>query len=1071
MRVLSSVFVVMFAFAAASPALAIEGDAPPLKSKHAAAGPLSGVVVDEQGSPIPGAEIIYEMWSGGTKKTVAAKSDERGRFVLQLPPLSPGAALSSSHIWAGAQGRRLLHLPPPEKGRSRAEPLRLVLAPPADVPVTVRGPDGKPFKGAQITLPTFAYANGRALLLPKALIPFTSATTDEQGVARLTALDRNALRELRVTTPEYGSQSRHVSPQAPEDAQPLQIMLRSAGRVRGRLVAAEPGVTEGVAVMLLSFPNNQTPGAGLTLGVASAVSDKDGRFEVPALAEGVIRHIVVQRKPDHPFVPLPPANVAIGGGQTVEIEIPFQRAVRVHGVVRDKVAGTPMPGVMIGIRERGGNSTAPATTGEDGRFEFLRIPGQLNLYLALSDARGAGTWFRQSFHRVPAGKRDFELPPIELMIARGRVVDAQGRGVAGVKIEKAVTRIELDGRQIENTVFSASRQQELLTDANGEYRAWIEVGAAYRVQIHAEGRAPQWNEWTEFRGDAPATFPDFVIDSLQAISGQVVDRQGRPAPGAKVIQSGDGPQRTEAVADKDGRFQLAGYQTKAGFVFAEKDGFRFHGQRVTPGDNEVKIVLARTTEPPERRLATLPESDPAADAALALKVLAPALAQLRNEKNEHNRRTVLQELLLVDPAEMLDRLDAVGLQGEQAEILRVEAAKAWAAEYPDDAMAIIEALDDAYSRAAAYVMSAETLPDSLRDRKLEWLGKAQVHLRGAGDPSMRMALTAYLARLLVESGQRDKARKIVAEIKPEVDKLPLNSVAAYVRGVVAEALATYDLPAALELIKDLKDDGEYDRHHGNLARLLAASRPVDAVQTLKLVRDEFQRDQCAVRVAGLLAHDGARADETVDLIARLPLKALAEGLRSRWLAKVDPEQAKLHLDRAYELLAKLAATEKTHLHGYHAAPVLAAWLLPIVETLDPGRLNEYLWRALSLRVPRENQGDRERTVLETRACLAMWLSRYDRELARELYGNPSVEAAKLSPNDFSGIAKDISAAAAIIDPSWAVTLYEKLPANAPPDAKARARSGLVDILSRHGEARWRAASGYLNLPMPWHGIQ
>src|SRR6185437_10830931 len=131
-----------------------------------------------------------------------------------------------------------------------------------------------------------------------------------------------------------------------------------------------------------------------------------------------------------------------------------------------------------------------------------------------------------------------------------------------------------------------------------------------------------------------------------------------------------------------------------------------------------------------------------------------------------------------------------------------------------------------------------------------------------------------------------------------------------------------------------------------------------------------------------------------------------------------------------------------------------------------------LWRAISLRMPLAKQGDREQALLLTRAYLAMYLSRYDRDLARELYGNLAAEAAaKLDAAEFAGAAKGLYAAAATVDPARAVDLYETLPAASPKNAQPRARGGLVDILSRHGDARWRSASDYLRMPMPWHGIE
>jgi hypothetical protein len=490
-------------------------------------------------------------------------------------------------------------------------------------------------------------------------------------------------------------------------------------------------------------------------------------------------------------------------------------------------------------------------------------------------------------------------------------------------------------------------------------------------------------------------------------------------------------------------------------------------------DKAVKIVLTRTSEPAERRLCTLPDIDPAAEVALAMRVLKPALEKKPKGDDDRDGWQVLRELAQVDPAAALERLDALSVHGDQADALRLSIAQHWSTDHPDDAMAIIEALDDAYSKAAGYTMAVDAMPDSLPERKLEWLDKARFHLRGAADPTMRTALTAFIARLMWESGDREQVRKIVAEIKPGVEELSLDGVAAYVRGVTAEALAPIDLPAALALIKDVKDNGEYDRHHGNVARILAAANPDEALRVLKLMRDDFQRDYGALGVAYRMAPaNRERASEVIGLIGSLRVKALAHGWMAQALSEHDAQAAMTELDRAYETLAKLAEGDEAHFNRYDNPPVFAAWFLPVVEKVAPDRVDEFLWRALSLRSAATGQADREELSLISRAYLAMFLSRYDLDLARELYGNVAVESAtKLDPHEFAFPARGLYAAWAMIDPARGVEQYERLPDDLPYNTKNGVRGALVGILSQHAEARWRAASDHLREPLPWHRIE
>lgn len=1037
---------------------------------------LSGIVVDEQGSPLDGADVVYSWWANRENKTVAAKSDAQGHFTLSAPN---GRAWQPGEIWAVVKGRCLASELLYQDGKPPEKELRLVLPTPAPVIVLVVGPDGKPVSGAKISLGTLTEWQERYRFLPKLVQQLSETASADDGKATLTALKREELSQIRVTTTQYGIQLwDRIQPDA-DVSQPLRITLRATGRVRGRLRAPATDLVEGATISVASHAGGQVGiEQGQTLGVATTTADKEGRFEIPVVAAGTLRSISVlptaraSEKASRRFLPVPPDEAPLASGQTIELNIEFKPAVRVHGTVRLAGAGGPVSGAVLALfRERGGSYGA-ARSDANGRFEFILLPGPHTLQFWSIERRDLPGWFRSTDFYLPSGNSEHELPPIELAVARGRVADGAGKGIAGVKVEKAVTKTQFQGAWVESSVNWHEEPRELFTDANGEYRAWVEVGATYRAQFAIEGRAPQWTEWVTFKSDEPAVFPDLVVDTLQSIAGRVVDRQGKPVAGVTVFQSGDGPHRTEVATDGEGRFRLDGYQFKAGYLFTEKAGYRFHGQPVTVGADEVDVVLTRTSEEPPRRLATLAESDAAAETTLAMRVLKPVVDRLP-KADEHERWVVLRELAQVDPGAALDQVETLKMRGLRADSVRAEIVKQWAEKHPDDAVAIVEAFDNAYSRTVGYFQAAEALPASLRERKLDWLGKARLHLRGISDnPAMRTALAAGIARRLYECGDVEQSRQILAEIRPGVEKMPLDSFSAYVRGATAEALAVFDLPAALAVIQDLKNDREYNRHHGNIARIMAAVKPAESFRALKLVRDDFNRDQYAVYVAHLMAPvNRQRASEAAELISRLNLQAHAHGLMALALLRTDTGAAREELDRAYALLSKQAGSDTTPTYGYHAGPAQAAWLLPLVEKLRPDQVEEHLWRAISLRVPLAKHGDYAPVPLRSRALLSMLLARYDRDLALALYGDLDAEVAKLNPGDRSNASADVFAALAMIDPARAVALYEKLPDDLPYNTKKSVRQALVRILSTHGEARWQAAANHLQAPMPWHEIQ
>jgi hypothetical protein len=90
-------------------------------------------------------------------------------------------------------------------------------------------------------------------------------------------------------------------------------------------------------------------------------------------------------------------------------------------------------------------------------------------------------------------------------------------------------------------------------------------------------------------------------------------------------------------------------------------------------------------------------------------------------------------------------------------------------------------------------------------------------------------------------------------------ELPTAAWAGYARGAFAADLRLIDVPAALALIKDLKNPHEFVRHHGNLAYRLAGAHPPEAERVLDLVRQltekgRSERSHHREREAAALTH-------------------------------------------------------------------------------------------------------------------------------------------------------------------------------------------------------------------------
>ena len=106
------------------------------------------------------------------------------------------------------------------------------------------------------------------------------------------------------------------------------------------------------------------------------------------------------------------------------------------------------------------------------------------------------------------------------------------------------------------------------------------------------------------------------------------------------------------------------------------------------------------------------------------------------------------------------------------------------------------------------------------------LDRALLNAKVAKEPDgIRLLLMGQVAEGFLDLGQAERGRAILREGEAVAKQLPKAGWVGYARGAFAEELVQIDRDAALELIKDLSDPREFDRHHGNVAHELAAATP------------------------------------------------------------------------------------------------------------------------------------------------------------------------------------------------------------------------------------------------------
>jgi RNA polymerase sigma factor (sigma-70 family) len=508
---------------------------------------VNGKVVDDQGKPIPGAEVWLPFGFGASDRTVHAVTDADGRFALPVPEQSSKdeRALARSSVWSFAPGHSI-----GTAGAYRvltdqdASDVVVKLGRSTDTAFMVIGPDGRPVAGARVE-PYYVLAPSTAYEFPpKGMLPSISGVTDAQGRVRLPSMERKGFGKVAVTTEAFGRQLLRLTDKADEPAERT-IRLRPVGRVEGRIVASRPELARGVD-LYLSAEEELHPGGWVAEGEAHVVSDEQGRFSVPALASGMMR---IEGGVDRalPFRLRLLEGLMVRPGDATRLELPLEAAVKVRGIVRSRETKEPLAKATISVGYGTWRQSDTVTTGPDGKFEAFVVPGKVRLQVIVVPdgyVQLGAPWDEPI--PVPADPPSFDLPPIDLVKSvppiAGKLVDGRDRPLSGVQI------IAGSG----NRRYGFAR-----TDAKGEFKlGGIPPGIELKYEAWTEDEvaAP-----TEVIREAPlllrARLKRETIEEAGAqasISARVVDRDGKPVEGAELLL-------VETVYGPDGQY-LSGRQ-------------------------------------------------------------------------------------------------------------------------------------------------------------------------------------------------------------------------------------------------------------------------------------------------------------------------------------------------------------------------------------------------------------------------------------------------------------------------------------------------------------------------------
>jgi tetratricopeptide (TPR) repeat protein len=532
--------------------------------------PVHGLVVDEDGRPVEGAELFHHGVPEDLKLTKRAswtgRSDAQGRFVADRSSFWLAGfsfVASTESITAFRTGLRPTVVKIGRSGTSPANPIRIVLRPVAATGVSLRvvDPDGAPVAGAKIV---HGRGNTGLASLAESVVDRLSVATGPDGRVNLSPFSPEDVTYVTIVSKAFGSQIYGTDPTAKGEQT---LTLRAVGRLSGRVVVKAPEKADGLNVMGMTV-SGPTNGASRIAGLYEATVNSDGRFEVPALAVGPLTIVVSEGRANLLQDRSQPKPVQVVAGKLAEVEVEMKAGVPVRGVLRERGSQRPIMGATVRL-DANGNSFLFARTDRSGRFKGFILPGNLHMTLLK-----AGSYVLVKEPPRELGTPSAEGGEIDLGVfevvrgvdVRGVVRDELGKPVAGAEI---ACRTASDG----NSIF-AGRFTSTLTPVSDDRGEFVIENQEPAISLEVTARV----------GEAATATPTVVTPgetrdltlvvspaNTVSLGGRVVDEYGKPIAGAVVRirsrwKTSTGAEATASsyspfgtsriVTDAEGRFQI-----------------------------------------------------------------------------------------------------------------------------------------------------------------------------------------------------------------------------------------------------------------------------------------------------------------------------------------------------------------------------------------------------------------------------------------------------------------------------------------------------------------------------------
>lgn len=500
-------------------------------------GTVTGAVVDEGGSPIPGAEVRLTRYgldslffldsSNERVPDITTKTGKDGRYEFENVPVYNSYALVVTHDKFSRAERSPVDV---REGRATEEP-NVVLGPGVGLSGRIMDSGGNNVPGAIVRVSFTPFAS----LLGNDSDTLESKSDQEGRYAFANLAAGNY--SLTVIADGYGRVDvPNINVDGKEPAV-KDVVVEIAHMIAGSVRSIEGTPLADVEVNAFSMDNRTNQSR------SQVRSDEKGEFIIQDVPQG--RYLIQAQLVGFEMA-VPNLRVETGD---MSVQVQLRALPRVRGQVISSATGQPIPNFTAQLRQPiQGSPTATAAvpasrttvSNPEGRFELgVPKPGEYRVHII---APGHADTLSAQFVVSPGSDvSNIIVRCIQGGRVKGRVVDSSGKPVAGA-------RVSSHHKDWSDDMFAASlgdlapwlaTEATAVTDGEGRYTLANLMPETYQVLVkHPEYAGASQTDILVSDGNETIV-RDVVLPSGSTVSGIVYGPNGRPLPGALVRLQGE----------------------------------------------------------------------------------------------------------------------------------------------------------------------------------------------------------------------------------------------------------------------------------------------------------------------------------------------------------------------------------------------------------------------------------------------------------------------------------------------------------------------------------------------------